>query len=117
MVKNRFADEYKILVAPGPLEIPMTKEINAISVLNNNNALTISELATLIKQSSYVIANDTGPAHMAAHLGSKGITLFGSHTTAYKVSIERENFKAIQVADLNKLTPEKVFEKFIENIN
>ena len=117
LVKNKFNDEYKIIVAPGPLEIPMTKEINAISVLNNNNALTISELATLIKQSSYVIANDTGPAHMAAHLGSKGITLFGSHTTAYKVSIERENFKAIQVADLNKLTPEKVFEKFIENIN
>ena len=54
---------------------------------------------------------------MAAHLGAKGITLFGSHTTAYKVSIERENFKAIQVADLNKLTPEKVFEKFIETIN
>ena len=95
----------------------MTKDINAISVLNNNKALNISELATLIKQSSYVVANDTGPAHMAAHLGAKGITLFGSHTTAYKVSIERENFKAIQVADLNKLTPEKVFEKFIENIN
>ena len=117
LVKNKFNDEYKIIVAPGPLEIPMTKDINAISVLNNNKALNISELATLIKQSSFVVANDTGPAHMAAHLGAKGITLFGSHTTAYKVSIERENFKAIQVADLNKLTPEKVFEKFIETIN
>ena len=52
-----------------------------------------------IKDSSFVIANDTGPAHMAAHLGVKGLTLFGSHTTAYKVSIERENFKAIQVND------------------
>jgi hypothetical protein len=48
---------------------------------------------------------------MAAHLGSKGLTLFGKHTTAFKVSIERENFKAIQVDDLNKLTPEKVFER------
>ncbi len=112
MVKNKFKDKFKIVVAPGPLEIPMTKEINAISVLNNEKALTISELATLIKDSSYVVANDTGPAHMAAHLGAKGLTLFGSHTTAYKVSIERENFKAIQVSDLNKLTPEKVFEKF-----
>ena len=56
-------------------------------------------------------ANDTGPAHMAAHLNSKGLTLFGSHTTAYKVSIERENFKAIQVTDLSKLTAQKVFEK------
>ena len=95
----------------------MSKEIKAISVLNNEKSLTISELATLIKNSSFVIANDTGPAHMAAHLGVKGLTLFGSHTTAHKVSIEREKFKAIQVADLNKLTPEKVFEKFVESLN
>jgi len=117
MVKFKFNDQYKIVVAPGPLEIPMAKDINAISVLNNGKALTISELATLIKDSSYVVANDTGPAHMAAHLGAKGLTLFGSHTTAYRVSIERENFKAIQVADLNKLTPEKVFEKFTSSLN
>ena len=117
MVKFKFNDQYKIVVAPGPLEIPMAKDINAISVLNNGKALTISELATLIKDSSYVVANDTGPAHMAAHLGAKGLTLFGSHTTAYKVSIERENFKAIQVADLNKLTPEKVYEYFLSSIN
>ena len=117
LIKNKFNEEYKIVVAPGPLEIPMTKEINAISVLNNDKALTISELATLIKDSTYVVANDTGSAHMAAHLGAKGLTLFGSHTTAYKVSIERENFKAIQVADLNKLTPEKVFENFVNSLN
>ena len=117
LVKNKFNDEYKIIVAPGPLEIPMAKDINAISILNDDKALNISELATLIKNSSYVVANDTGPAHMAAHLGSKGLTLFGSHTTAHKVSIERKNFKAIQVSDLSKLSPEKVFEKFIESLN
>ena len=48
---------------------------------------------------------------MTAHLGSKGVALFGSHTTAYKVSIERENFKAIQGDDLKKLSAEKVFER------
>ena len=117
MIKNKFKDDFKIVVAPGPLEISMTNEINAISVLNNDKALTISELATLIKDSTYVVGNDTGPAHMAAHLGAKGLTLFGSHTTAHKVSIERENFKAIQVSDLKNLTPEKVFEKFINSIN
>jgi len=53
---------------------------------------------------------------MAAHLGVKGLTLFGSHTTAFKVSIERENFKSIQVSDLSKLTPEKVFEKLSNSL-
>ena len=71
----------------------------------------------MIKQSSFVIANDTGPAHIAAHLNAKGLVLFGSHTTAFKVSIERENFKAIQVTDLKNLSSEKVFEYFLKSIH
>ena len=116
LIKEKFKDEYKILVAPGPLEIDEAKSINAISILNDENVLGISQLSSLIKDSNFIIANDTGPAHMAAHLGSKGLTLFGSHTTAYKVSIERENFKPIQVEDLNKLSPERVLEYIIEKI-
>ena len=57
------------------------------------------------------------PAHMAAHLNTKGLTLFGKHTTAYKVSIERENFKPIQVDDLNKLSTEKVFERLSNSLS
>jgi|TARA_B100001741_G_scaffold74746_1_gene60451 ADP-heptose:LPS heptosyltransferase len=116
LIKEKFKDEYKILVAPGPLEIDEAKRINAISILNDENVLGISQLSSLIKDSNFIIANDTGPAHMAAHLGSKGLTLFGSHTTAYKVSIERENFKAIQVEDLSNLSPEKVLEYIIKKI-
>ena len=111
LIKNKYEDQIKVVVAPGPSEIDDTKNINAISILDNGKALDISQLASLIKESSFVIANDTGPAHISAHLGVKGLTLFGKHTTAFKVSIERENFKAIQVDDLNKLSAEKVFER------
>ncbi len=114
-IKNKYNDQYKIVVAPGPDEINESKNINALCILDNGKALDISQLSSLIKDSSFIIANDTGPAHMAAHLGSKGLTLFGSHTTAYKVSIERENFKAIQVNDLAKLSTDKVLEKIILN--
>ena len=115
LIKNKYNDKYKIVVAPGPSEIKETKSINGISILDDEKILNISQLSSLIKGSSFVVANDTGPAHMAAHLNVKGITLFGKHTTARKVSIERENFKAIQVDDLNKLSVEKVFER-ISNI-
>ena len=115
LIKKKYNDKYKIVIAPGPLEIKDTKDINALSILDRENILNISQLSSLIKGSSFVIANDTGPAHMAAHLSAKGLTLFGKHTTAFKVSIERKNFKAIQVDDLNKLSAEKVFEK-ISNI-
>ena len=104
----------------GPVSLATTKELFLISVESCEilSALFWSKIevawiffASLIKESSFVVANDTGPAHMSAHLGAKGITLFGKHTTAFKVSIERENFKAIQVYDLNKLSAEKVFER------
>jgi len=111
LIKNRYNDKYKIVVAPGPSEKNDTKNFNVISILDEEKILDISQLSSLIKDSSFIIANDTGPAHMAAHLGAKGLTLFGKHTTAFKVSIERENFKAIQVDDLKKLSAEKVFER------
>ena len=111
LIKNKFNDRYKIVVAPSPSEIGDAKNIHAISILDQNKALNISQLSSLIRESSFVIANDTGPAHMSSHLGSKGLALFGKHTTAFKVSIETENFKAIQVDDLKKLSAEKVFER------
>ena len=113
LIKNKYDNQLKVVVAPGPAEIKDAKLINAISILDNNNALNISQLSSLIKDSSFVVANDTGPAHMAAHLNVKGVTLFGKHTTAHKVSIERDNFKAIQVDDLSKLSANKVLEKIL----
>ena len=110
-ISNKYGDEYKIITAPGPTEINDAKSINATTILDNNKSLNISQLTALIKKSSFVIANDTGPAHITAHTGTRGLTLFGKHTTAYKVSIERENFKAIEVSDLNNLSAEKVFER------
>ena len=111
LISDKYGGEYKIVIAPGPSEIGEAKNINALSLLDNGRALNISQLTSLIKESLFVVANDTGPAHIAAHVGVKGLTLFGKHTTAYKVSIERENFKAIEVNDLNNLSAEKVFER------
>ena len=117
LISNRYGDEYKIVTAPGPSEINNVKDINAITLLDNGRALDISQLTSLIKGSSFVVANDTGPAHIAAHVGAKGLTLFGKHTTAYKVSIERDNFKAIQVNDLINLSAEKVFERLTNSLS
>ena len=99
----------EVAVAPASDEIEESKKIESISIMNNDEPLNIIELAGLILKASYVVANDTGPAHMAAHLGKNGVVLFGYHTTAKKVSIETEKFKAITVDDLNDLTAEKVY--------
>ena len=117
LITNKFDNEYKIVIAPGPNEINDAKNLNALTLLDDGKALDILQLTSIIKESSYVVANDTGPAHIAAHVGAKGLTLFGKHTTAYKVNIERENFKAIQVEDLNNLSAEKVFERVVKSLS
>jgi len=101
--------QYTLVVAPGPGEIEEAKSFNIKIALNNNLPLNFFELASLIKKSHLVIANDTGPAHMAAHLGARGFTLFGPHTTPEKVSIEREKFIALQTMDLKSLFADRVY--------
>ena len=105
---------FEIATAPGHLEIEEDKKIESITILKGNKSLNIMELAGLIDKSSFVIANDTGPAHMAAHLGKEGMALFGHHTTAKKVSIETDKFKTITTKDLNLLEPSDVY-KSIKN--
>ncbi len=117
LINENYDNNYKIVIAPGPNEIKEASNINALCILDNGKALDISQLASLIKDSTFVVANDTGPAHITAHLGSRGVALFGSHTSPFKVSIERENFKAIQAPELSKLSAEKVFERMSEIIS
>ena len=108
MIKQNHA-QYELVVAPGPDEIEEAKSFNIMIALNENLPLNFFELASLIKKSHLVIANDTGPAHMAAHLGARGFTLFGPHTTPEKVSIEREKFIALQTMDLKSLYADRVY--------
>ena len=102
-LKQEFKNKYSVLLAPGPNEIKEANELNAKVVLENNEYVTLKTLVSLIHSAKLVIANDTGPAHIASHLDKKGLVLFGSHTSAKKVSIENFNFKALSVKNLNDL--------------
>ena len=108
IIKSKHTD-FEIVIAPGPNEMEDAKKINATFITNDKKALNIMELAGLIKKSSFVVANDTGPAHMVAHLGKNGIVLFGHHTTPQKVSIETDKFKALTVDKLKNLSAESVY--------
>ena len=63
-----------------------------------------------INGEKFIVSNDTGPAHIASHLKKNGLVLFGSHTTAKKVSIENKSFKAISVENLSNLNVDRVSE-------
>ena len=109
IIKNKRPD-INIVVAPGPGEIELCKELSTTVLLDGDRPTNFSQLASIIKHADVVIANDTGPAHMAAHLGCKGVVLFGAHTSPQKVSIETKNFKAITSENLEDLTASSVWD-------
>ena len=116
-LKQEFKNKYSVLLAPGPNEIKEANELNAKVVLENNEYVTLKTLVSLIYNAKLIIANDTGPAHIASHLDKIGLVLFGSHTSAKKVSIENYNFKALTVKNLKDLNVDTVITEIKSKLN
>ena len=116
-LKELYKNKYPILIAPGPNEIKEAITLNAKVVTDKNNSIDIKTLISLISKAKFIIANDTGPAHIASHLDKQGLALFGSHTTAKKVSIENYNFKALSVQNLKNLSVEDVIKEIELKLN
>ncbi len=116
-LKQDYKNKYPVLIAPGPDEIDEAKKINGKIVLDNDEPVNIKTLISLINNAKFIVANDTGPAHIASHLDKRGIVLFGSHTSAKKVSIENYNFKAITVNDLHSLNVDTVLREIKTKLN
>jgi len=116
-LKAKYSNKYEIVVAPGPDEIKESKSLNVQTILRNGKALKLDQLISLIKDASFIVANDTGPAHICSHMNKPGLVLFGSHTSAHKVSIESEKFKPITVNDLKLLKTETVMQKIKKVLN
>ena len=116
-MKTIFGQRYNIVLAPGPNEIEKAKKLNTNIILNNGKALNLIELISFINEASYVISNDTGPAHISSHLNKKGLALFGSHTTAEKVNIGSTNFKTISVNQLSELKVSDVMKNIQNNLD
>ena len=116
-IRREYKNSYSILIAPGPDEMDEAKKLNAKIVLDSGSSINIKQLISLINDAKFIIANDTGPAHIASHLKKNGLVLFGSHTSAKKVSIENSKFKAISVKNLVDLSIDTVMEKIRINLN
>ena len=116
-LKHDYKNKYPVLLVPGPNEEDEANQLNGKVVLDNREPVNIKTLISLINNAKFIIANDTGPAHIASHLDKKGIVLFGSHTSAKKVSIENYNFKAMSVSNLNDLNVETVLTAIKSKLN
>ena len=110
-IRREYRNNYSVLIAPGPDEFEEANQLNAKIVMDNGESINIKMLISLINDAKFIIANDTGPAHIASHLKKKGLVLFGSHTSAEKVSIQNSNFRALTVKNLADLDVDAVMQE------
>ena len=101
----------EIVIVPGPGEVVEASSFDAQIILDGNQSTNFFQLAKILSESLFVVSNDTGPAHIAAHLGCSGLALFGSHTSSHKVSIKTDHFDVIESKDLTDITVNQVFNK------
>ena len=116
-LKQDYKNKFPILIVPGPNEIKEANTLNAKVVTDNQNPVDLKTLISLISNAKFILANDTGPAHIASHLDKAGFVLFGSHTSARKVSIENYNFKALTVKNLKDLNVDTVISEIKSKLN
>ena len=107
---------YVTVMAPGPDEMELAKTIPGIRLTDTHGLLNWYELAGVFKRALFVIGNDTGPSHLAAHIGTQGLALFGNYSPAERTGIIRENFGVIEVEDLAALPVERVFDEVMRRI-
>ncbi|ABS63307.1 glycosyl transferase family 9 [Parvibaculum lavamentivorans DS-1] len=100
---------HTVVMAPGPDEMELAKTIPGIRLTDTHGLLNWNELAGVFRNALFVVGNDTGPSHLAAHIGTEGLALFGSYSPAERTGIIRDNFGVIEVEDLEALSVERVF--------
>ncbi|GAA5072567.1 glycosyltransferase family 9 protein [Lysobacter panacisoli] len=101
-------DGRQVVVAPGPDELELTRNLPCHVLTGPSGYLDWFALAGVLRGAAFVIGNDTGPTHLAAGLGVPGLALFGPHTSANRTGIRMGRFDAIEVADLQALSVDAV---------
>lgn len=97
------------VTVPGPGEIEQYRAVPGTTLLTADGFLDYFALAGVAKKAAFVIGNDTGPTHIAAHLGCRGLALYGAHTSPQSTGIQHTSFTWLEMDDLSKLSFEKVW--------
>ena len=83
--------------------------------INLTSQTSLLQMVELLRRARLVIANDSGPLHIAAALGRPTLGLFGPTSSSrfgpYPLDLDRNNVLAAPDGDLSRLTCETVLDK------
>jgi heptosyltransferase-2 len=74
-VKQLENQELPVVICPGPGEVEEARQ--KFSQLNILEGIPLDTYAALLQQATLVVTNDTGPAHIAAAVGARVISVLG----------------------------------------
>jgi ADP-heptose:LPS heptosyltransferase len=126
------AEGIQVVTAPGPDEIALCRMIPGTMLTVGDEAggkgsgkgsgkgigrhLDFFKLAGVIRAARLVVGNDSGPTHLAAHLGVPGIALFGGHTSSALTGIARPNMTILEETPLADLSVERVHAAVLDRL-
>jgi ADP-heptose:LPS heptosyltransferase len=99
---------FRVFSVPGPDEMDALGALPGEVLLDGDRPLSIGQLASLLPRAAWVVGNDSGPTHLAAHLGCRGVALFGPGPSPAQTGILRDDFSALVADPLASLGPERV---------
>lgn len=107
----------EVVTVPGPDELELCRSLTHATMLTEGAPfLTLCELAGVLRQAAFIVGNDTGPTHLAAHLGRPGLALFSSkHFPPARTGIQHSRFSWLAADFLRDLPFAEVREKIEEN--
>jgi ADP-heptose:LPS heptosyltransferase len=104
---------HQVGILAGPDETDIVKNMPQGSILKD---LSWFELAGVLNAAKFVVGNDTGPCHIASHLGRLGFAIFGPTTSAARSEIGRRNFKTLEVKNLRELSADTVMRRIAKEL-
>lgn len=120
---------HRVVIAGAADVLPLAARVpNALNLANRTSLL---ELVALLERAAIVIANDSGPMHIASALGRPLVTIFGPTNpirtgphqrldTVIRLNIVCSpcySRRCSHTSCMHWLTPDRVFEKVIETLN
>lgn len=99
---------WRVVTVPGPDEMELCGKIPGDMLTDDGRYLDYFKLAGVLRNACFVIGNDTGPTHIAAHLRRPGLALFSDHFKPAFTGIQHTLFTWMEAVSLTDLSVEKV---------
>lgn len=106
--RRLLAAGYPVVTVPGPADLELCRSMPGTMLTGSGAFLDFFQLAGVLGGAAFVAGNDSGPTHLAAHLGTPGVALFGAGGRKYMRNMQRGNFTCLYREDIADIPVEEV---------